>query len=155
METSIAGGVFIFSGFFGSFAVGYILDKTQKYLIICRLLCIGTFIFAVPFIWTLPTGKLYIFYPNIFMLGLFLLPIIPLGNGFSVELTFPVSEAISNGFIIFWSQILGFAFTYLGTYLSSIEPRWCVLLFLCMVFLSIILNMFIHEDLKRFEHRKK
>jgi len=154
IHTSIAGGIFIISGLIGSFTVGFIIDRTQKYLFIYKILCICSFIVAIPFTWTLPEGKIYYLFPNIFLFGLFLLPVIPLGNGFSVELSFPVSEAMSNGWIIFWSQIIGFAFTYFGTYLCLIEPRWCILLYGSMILISIILNLFIHEDLKRFKHRK-
>jgi len=37
---------------------------------------------------------------NIALLGASLVPIVPLGYSFSVELTHPVSEAMSNGVIV-------------------------------------------------------
>ena len=40
---------------------------------------------------------------NVAIIGFLLLPIIPLGYGFSIELTYPVSEAMSNGVLMLWS----------------------------------------------------
>ena len=117
-QTSIAGAIFVISGLVGSMLVGWILDKTNKYLLIYKILCFGTLASAVPFTWTLPSGEMGWLVPNIFLLGFFLLPTIPVGYGFSVEISFPVSEAMSNGWIIFWSQVVGFGFTYFATYLT-------------------------------------
>ena len=128
-QTGIAGFVFIVAGVAGSAVSGVVLDKTQKYLLTYKLLCLGTLVFALGFIWSLPSKNLLVLCANLFLLGISLLPIIPVGFAFSVELAFPVSEAISNGWIIFWSMILGFVFTYLVTWLVEKDPRWSVLLF--------------------------
>ena len=148
-DTSVAGGVFILAGIVGSFVIGIILDKTQKYLLIYRILCASSLVFAVGFVWTLPSQKLYLLCINIFLLGLALLPIISVGFGFSVELAFPVSEALSNGWIVFWSQVVGFGFTYLATWLAEQEPRWCVLLFGIQMVIGVTVNFFLIEELRR------
>ena len=52
---------------------------------------------------------------NVAIIGFLLLPIIPLGYGFSIELTYPVSEAMSNGVLMLWSQLAGSLLTFIGS----------------------------------------
>jgi hypothetical protein len=42
-----------------------------------------------------------------FFIGISLIPIIPVAYSFSVELTYPISEAMSNGMMIMVSQLFG------------------------------------------------
>ena len=67
------------------------------------MVCFTTlFLFSFSFL-TLPTGNIYLVLVNISLVGFFLLPIIPLGFGFSIEVTYPVSEAMSNGVLMLFS----------------------------------------------------
>jgi len=52
---------------------------------------------------SLPSGNVTLMAINLAVLGFFMIPIIPLGYSFSVELTYPVSEAMSNGLMVFFS----------------------------------------------------
>jgi len=99
-QNAILGGVFIFSGVFGSFALGVILDKTAKYklMINCTALCAVGFILLGLF--TLPSGSELLFALNLAFIGFSVIPIIPISYGFAVELTFPIPEAVSNGMMI-------------------------------------------------------
>ena len=65
------------------------------------MLSIASLIFGASIAITLPTRKVFWVNINIALLGASLVPIIPLGFSFSVELTHPVSEAMSNGVIVF------------------------------------------------------
>jgi hypothetical protein len=54
------------------------------------------------------------------VVGFFLLPIIPLGYGFSIELSYPVSESMTNGVMMLFSQMLGSGVTFLAGYLCTL-----------------------------------
>ena len=118
-ETSILGATFIVAGLIGSFVCSYFLDKHKTYLKVVRTISAGCVIFAALFYVTLPSKNIYLFTANIFCLGFCMIPIIPVGYAFSVELTFPVSEAMSNGIYALTAQILGSLLTVGATKLSN------------------------------------
>lgn len=103
LDSSIIGVTFIFCGLIGSFVTSVVMDKTKKYLTIFRVVSFGSLIITSGFYWTLPSGNMFILVPHVALIGAFIIPIIPLGYAFSVELTYPVSEVMSNGFIVFVS----------------------------------------------------
>lgn len=102
-DSSYMGACLIISGLTGSFILSSYLDKHKNYLSQLRMVCFTTiFLFSFSF-WTLETRNIYLVLFNISLIGFFLLPIIPLGYGFSVELTYPVSESMSNGVLMLFS----------------------------------------------------
>ena len=104
VDTSIVGGGFIVAGVFGSGIIGVILDKYRKgYLLTLRILVFCCLVVCIPFYWTLPTGKWYILAPNAALFGLFALPLIPVGTLFCVEISFPINESMSLGWILMWA----------------------------------------------------
>jgi len=48
----------------------------------------------------LPLGNVPLFALNLMIVGVSVIPIIPVSYGFAVELTYPLSEAMSNGMMI-------------------------------------------------------
>lgn len=63
---------------------------------------------SIPFVFlTLPSGNTVIFSVNIAFVGMAVIPAIPIAYSYSVELTYPISEAMSNGMMILFSQIYG------------------------------------------------
>jgi FLVCR family feline leukemia virus subgroup C receptor-related protein len=148
-DSSIMGACFIISGLVGSFIFSGLLDKHKKYLLQLRVVCFFTLgLFCFSFV-TLKTGSLLLVSINISIVGFFLLPIIPLGFGFSIELTYPVSEAMSNGVIMLFSQIVGSLVTYLASWLCSINANYCLLLFFTMMVTASLSSLMITEDLRR------
>jgi len=111
-------GVFIVSGLTGSFILSGFIDKYNAYLKILRLVCFGSLIFASLMLFSLNNGVIWVVCINIAFLGFFLLPIIPVCYSFAVELTYPVSEAMSNGLLMLFSQIVGIVDTTAGTELT-------------------------------------
>jgi sugar phosphate permease len=150
-DSSIFGGIFIFCGLSGSFTVSSYLDKSPKYLRTLRMICFGTLIASTIFLFVLPKANLLLTVLNIAILGIILLPIIPLCYSFSIELTFPVSEAMSNGVMMMFSQIVGSITTVLGTKLASYHPEseYTIIMFLGMMSVSCFTSLFIKEDLRR------
>ena len=148
-DCSIIGATFITSGLIGSFFFGFLLDKYKKYLLVLRMVCFGTFFSALFVFLTLPSKNMIIFDFNIAVMGFFILPIIPVGYSFSIELTFPVSEAMSNGIIMLFSQIVGTGVTYVSTGLITNSPFSGLYLFMGLIALSCFCSLMIKEDLRR------
>jgi len=99
-DNSIFGAIFILSGVIGSFIFGMILDKTAKFKLILNIICIVACISVLVSIFTLPIGSVPIFAINLLFVGASVIPIIPICYSFSVELTYPISEAMSNGMMV-------------------------------------------------------
>ena len=107
VENAIFGGIFIFSGVAGSFVLGIALDKTSKYKLMITGTSFGAILFIALSFFTLPSGSTTLFAINLVFVGFTVIPIIPIGLSFAVELTFPVAESMSNGMMILPSQIFG------------------------------------------------
>lgn len=99
VDASIFGAVFILSGLVGSFILSGFLDKYKKYLSALRIVCMGSLFWGACLRFTFPAGKpwLVVVVINIGLAGAFIVPVLPLSYAFSVELTYPISEAMSNG----------------------------------------------------------
>jgi hypothetical protein len=67
---------------------------------VMMLLCIGSVLNCTLAIFTLPSKNVLLFSLNLGLIGITVIPIIPVSYAFAVELTFPVQEAISNGMMI-------------------------------------------------------
>ena len=106
-DNAIFGAVFILSGVSGSFALGIVLDKTQKFKLMINVISWSAVFFILMGYVTLQTGSVLLFSINIAFIGLSVIPIIPISYGFCVELTYPIPEPMSNGMMILPSQIFG------------------------------------------------
>ena len=102
-DASLMGVSFIISGVIGSFLISIFLDKYKCFLKSIRVICVGSFISAIGIYLTLESGNLYIVCLNIGFLGFFLLPITSVGYSFCTEITYPISEPMSNGIMTFVS----------------------------------------------------
>ena len=150
-DSSIFGATFILLGLVGSFVCSSMLDKTQQYLRTLKIVCWGSFIMTGFIFLSLPSHSVWLLDLNIAILGIFILPIIPVGFAFSVELTYPVSEAMSNGLMMFFSQLIGTGITFVATSVAGTQPQkqYCTIMFITMMGLSAFSTLFIKEDLRR------
>ena len=130
-QASIMGVCFLLSGILGAFIVSKIIDRTKKFLIILKTVVLLMLFFVAMTLYTLPSKNFTLLALNGCLAGFFTLPIIPVAFQLSVELSHPVSEALSNGLMMLFSQVFGIFVTYLGTYLAKQNPENCVYLFVC------------------------
>jgi hypothetical protein len=79
---------------------GSILDKTAKFKKILLILCICSLFGMAASFFTLPSQNVPIFSVNLLILGASVIPVVTVCYSFSVELTYPISEAMSNGMMI-------------------------------------------------------
>ena len=128
-DSSLFGASFILGGIVASVFTSAIVDKTKKYLLAFRILSFASLVVCLGALITLPLKKVFFANLNVALLGAFLVPVVPLGFSFSVELTHPVSEAMSNGIIALMAQLLGFGMTILSTAMCQTNPLYCVYMF--------------------------
>lgn len=93
------GALFIVSGVLSSIVIGIFLDKTNKYLITMRSICIGSTILFIIGYAAFATGNIYIVGANIILDGIALVPFLPVCISFAAEITFPMQEAVIVGIL--------------------------------------------------------
>ena len=152
-DIAICGAGFVVAGMTGAFVIGVLLDRYPKYLLTLRLLVFCCFVVCVPYFWTLPSGKMWMLLINNIFFGFFALPLIPVGSLFCIEISFPINEAMSLGWIIMWSQVVSFGLTYAATAVVKKDPRWEIALFMVLAIIAVVINIFMKEDLKRLKAR--
>jgi hypothetical protein len=65
-----------------------------------RAVCLGVTIAAILAEITIPAENKVIVLVNLIILGIFLVPIIPVSMNFGSELTFPMAPALTNGLLL-------------------------------------------------------
>ena len=73
-----------------------------------RVSTFGTFILSSAAIGTLLTKDVLIVAINMIVAAAFLIPVIPLSIDFASELTFPLEETVTTGFLLMSAQAFGF-----------------------------------------------
>lgn len=106
-DNAVFGGVFIISGVVGSFIFGAILDKTAKFKLMLFVIAVSSTLSVALTFLSLPSKNFYFFTLNLLLVGASVISVIPVSYSFAVELTYPLSEAMSNGMMIMVSQIFG------------------------------------------------
>ena len=86
---------------------GIFLDKTHKFKMTMIVVSIAGVVFMTANLFALPSKNVALFSANLAMLGFFAIPLTPIAFGFSVELTFPTPEAVSNGMLLLPSKVYG------------------------------------------------
>ena len=99
LSISIFGALFTIVGVLSSIVFGLLLDKYHKYLLLLRIICIGTTISMGAAVFIVPTNSKWFVGLNMIVAGIFIVPMIPLGISFACELTFPMDPTVTNGIL--------------------------------------------------------
>lgn len=142
-DAAIFGATFICSGILGSFIMSSYLDKYKTYKIILRTSCFGTLGFGSMLMGTFLTGSLIICTINIGIMGFFILPILPVGYNFACEITYPVSEVMSNGVMMLSAQLSGVLLTAFCSAISVNHPRSLAPVFCVCAIIACISCLFV------------
>ena len=102
-DVAIVGAGFIVCGIIGCLIFGIILGFYPKYLLVIRFLVVALFIVCIPYFWTLPSKNVWLLLANNCAFGFFALPLVPIGTLFCIEISFPINEAMSLGWIFMWA----------------------------------------------------
>ena len=106
VEAGMTGGVMIFSGILGAFVMPTISDRLRKRKPFIILALIGAAL-GLAGICFATSDWLLMF--SAVLLGFFLLSSGPIGFQYGAEVTYPISEGTSNGFLLLMGQISGIA----------------------------------------------
>ena len=104
---SLYGGLTAIVGVFASMLTGCFLQKTHKYLLNTRVVCVMMSLTIALAIYTVPAGNQIVVGINLMFLGMFMVPIIPVSMNFGSELTFPLSPAMTNGSLLMVGYAVG------------------------------------------------
>ena len=148
-DAAVFGGVFITSGLIGSFVASGILDKYAAYKKVTCASCWGTLSFGAMLLGTFETGNLIFVSINIAAMGFFILPILPIGYSFAVEITYPVSEVMSNGTMMLVAQLMGTLLTAITSEIHAYHAKLVAPFLIVVVAVPCALCTFIKQDLRR------
>ena len=94
-----------------SIYIGKKSDKIKKLIVLLNVLSIGSFLSYLGLIFTLKPGNINMVIANIAALGVFNVPVVPIGLFAAAELSRPVSEVLSSGLVITCGCIYGVLMT--------------------------------------------
>ena len=116
---SLYGACVSIVGVLSSLATGGYLQKTQKYLLTTRLICVMVTLMVAASIFTVPSGDRVVVGLNLVFLGMFMVPIIPVSMSFASEITFPLAPAMTNGWLLMIGYAMGAVLAIVCTPLSQ------------------------------------
>lgn len=134
---------------------GFLLKRYRKYLFQLRLFCFGTAILltSVLFIATEDPKKII----SLMMIvgAMFLVPTIPIGIAFANEVSYPMDETVSQGFVMMASQLFGFVLSYICLGFSIVDPVLGLMVLAVSGSVAAFITLFIKEDLRRSDRRQQ
>lgn len=153
-DNAIAAGAFVTVGILGSFFLSAYLDKHPHF----KRAIIGVSILAVLtstcLIFTLPSKSVPLFVINIALLGVFTISMTPISQAFSVELTYPTPESMSNGIMTLPNKLYGVIIGLVGAILSEQDPKYAVGLFILTAAICGVSAIFLKEEHRRLDFKK-
>ena len=87
-------------------------------------------------------------------MGFCMIPILPCGFAFSIELTFPASPSIVNGLMLMSANVVAFIYSFFVAWIATLDPRWAILTFALTCLIAVQFSFCIKEVLKRLNSRK-
>ncbi len=146
VEAGTAGGVMIMAGIMGAFIMPVLSDyfKKRKPFIVLAIagatLGLAGIAFATSYWMLMFSGA---------TLGFFLLSSGPIGFQYGAEITYPVSEGTSNGFLLLMGQISGIAMIFgMDAFKDPVTSSMQIplLVMLGLLFVVIFISMFLKES---------
>ena len=114
------------------------------------IICLNAGVIFFLSMFTLPTGNVVLASLSFALIGVAIIPIMSVAYAFSVELTFPVQEAMTNGTMISIALIWGTVQSVLDVALADINPRYAMLIWSITSFLGGIISLFIKGKIHNF-----
>jgi len=148
-ETTYLGAGFLISGIIASFVVGVILDKFRCYKKAQIWLTIQSIVAQAVFFYSLPSRNFALAFFNASVIGASLLPISVVSFTLGAELTYPMHESLSAGYLLTWSQFFGVIVAYVAGYLTDINPNYANLLLVILLLCAVPFAFLTKETLGR------
>jgi hypothetical protein len=144
--------LFVLGGIFSSVILGGLLDKYQCYKKAVQVLCLFSILTNGAHFLSLPLVN----YPvvesiTMFAIGCFVVPISPVAFAFTVELTFPVPEALTNGMMVTFGLLWGTGEGLLQSTLQTSSPYYPLAIWVGTSAIAFVISFFVEEDLRRLQ----
>lgn len=147
-DNSLFGALVIVAGLVGSGLAGLIVSWNQKYKAAVLVMMFGAVGGLLAFTLTLELGSLPVSCIFCTLLGLLLMPILPISFEFVCELTYPIGEDTTGGLLNSGGQVVGI--TQIGlAYLLSNSPLLISFISIVGLLVGAVALFFCKEDLKR------
>lgn len=148
--TVLVGTLMVVVGLLGAILFGILADKTKKYKLLLILCVLGTFVSMVYWTFTFKQDQTILICMGSSFLGFFMTALLPICMDISVEITFPLPEAIVSNLLLASAQVFGILFicicTPLLAYVSIKAVNFTLLL---ATALSAVLILFFNGKNKR------
>jgi hypothetical protein len=99
----------------------------------------------VAVIFTIPSLILWLVGLNVVLVGVALVPILPLTVALASKQTYPIDPATTQGVLFMSSMGTGCILAIFGTFLCQADPRYLMGLFAVLSVISLILSFFIPD----------
>ena len=152
---SMYGGVTAVFGVMSSMICGCFLQRTHKYLLTIRIVCLLTTVMISVGLYTIPSEQNYFVLGNFVLLGIVMVPIIPVSMNFGSELTFPIAPIMTNGILLMVGQGMGAVLGIVETILADYSVRVTLSSYGVICGIAFFCSIFIKEDLKKTKFAKK
>lgn len=159
-QTSIVGGVGNFLGILGCIFSSILIDKEKNYKrVFLILLSVGLVSQVILTIAAEFVPDSYSFYLWLICWSLLLLAAVPcyaIGMDYVCEITYPIGEIVSGGFIMAGSQLVGIGQTYLSNFfLDNLKMRYLInVMIFCFFILALFSLIALNEELLRNQEEK-
>ena len=124
-DAGIYGAVLIGLGLLGAAIVGPILDRTHKYKLFLKLGLVIPLLATLLFVFSLKPRNSTMVASSFGVLGLVMMPLLPVSLETGVECTYPVPEESSSMMLMSVGNILGAVFIVVYTRLIQMRPNYC------------------------------
>jgi len=145
-QAGITGGLMIVGGIFGALIIPMLSDHYKRRIPFVNIALAGTTLslagitFATDYWLLLVSATAF---------GFFLLSSGPIGFQYGAEITYPVSEGTSNGFLMLMGQISGIALIFgMDSFKSPVTGSMTrpLILMICLMFLSFLSSLWLRES---------
>ncbi len=143
----ILGGVMILGGIVGAIVLSTLSDKFRKRKIFLLLAVSTSTVFAIlfyfikDFVWLLVIA---------FFFGFMLISALPIGFTFGAEMTYPVPEETSNGWLMWSGQLSGILLIAIVMFIPSEYIQYNFIIYAVLFAIATVLAFFL-KDLKDYE----
>lgn len=123
-EAGYFGGLIIGFGLLGAGIVGPVLDATHKYNLFLRggfVACAGA---CIAFLFALRPDQPIVVGVAFALLGLCMLPLLPIAMECAAECTYPMNEEVSSGILMFAGNLFGVGLIFLLGYLIDLRSEY-------------------------------
>ena len=147
----ILGGVMIVGGIVGAIVLSTLSDKFRKRKIFLMLAVttatVGSilFYFINDFYWLLAIA---------FVFGFMLISALPIGFTFGAEMTYPVPEETSNGWLMWSGQLSGILLIAAVMFIPPAAVKYNFIIYAALFAIASVLSFFL-KDLKDYELKKE